>query len=170
MKTLAGSCASSLRKPCPLAQLTSSRVRRSWPSSVLVLLSWVSRSRILLWAARSLESACSLVCSTYTQSTEVRKASWLDRHGWPHPLISHSHPLTHQYAKYSGALEQKLTRGSLSLLSLSPLSPHLSLCVLMFCLHSMSVPVLDSLELELQTAVSCHVGAGNWTWVLKKSN
>jgi hypothetical protein len=25
------------------------------------------------------------------------------------------------------------------------------------------VRVLDSLELELQTVVSCHVGAGNWT-------
>ena len=55
----------------PPARLTSSRLRRSWLSSVLVLLSWVSRSRILFWAARSLEAACSLVCSTCPKGTEV---------------------------------------------------------------------------------------------------
>lgn len=58
----------------PPAQLTSSRLRRSWLSSVLVLLSWVSRSRILFWAARSLETACSLVCSTCPEGTEVELA------------------------------------------------------------------------------------------------
>lgn len=58
----------------PPAQLTSSRLRRNWLSSVLVLLSWVSRSRILFWAARSLETACSLVCSTCPESTEVELA------------------------------------------------------------------------------------------------
>jgi hypothetical protein len=31
------------------------------------------------------------------------------------------------------------------------------------------VMVLDPLELELQTVVSCHVNAGNRTWVLWKS-
>ena len=28
----------------------------------------------------------------------------------------------------------------------------------------------DPLELELKMLVSCHVGSGNWTWVLWKSN
>jgi hypothetical protein len=36
------------------------------------------------------------------------------------------------------------------------------------CLPEKSV--LDPLELELQMAVSCHVSAGNWIWVLWKSS
>lgn len=47
--------------------LTSSLFRRNWFSSVLILLSWVSKSNILDWAALSLAVARSRVCSTYVQ-------------------------------------------------------------------------------------------------------
>lgn len=40
----------------------------------------VSRSRILFWAARSLEAACSLVCSTCPESTEVGLACTTQGH------------------------------------------------------------------------------------------
>jgi hypothetical protein len=45
----------------------------------------------------------------------------------------------------------------------------LPLCALVFCLQ-VSVRVTDSLKLEIQIAVSCHVGAGNQTLVLWKSS
>lgn len=36
--------------------------------------------------------------------------------------------------------------------------------------HRSQKKALDALELELQKAVSFHIGAGNRTWVLHKSN
>ena len=43
--------------------------------------------------------------------------------------------------------------------------PFFIFCVWVFCMY-ICVRMLDPLELELQTGVSCHVGAGNWTWIL----
>ena len=40
---------------------------------------------------------------------------------------------------------------------------YLLLCVLVCWCLSVCVRVSDPLELELQTVVSCHMGAGNWT-------
>jgi hypothetical protein len=47
---------------------------------------------------------------------------------------------------------------------------HVYMCtVYMSGVHGGLKKVLDPLELELSTVVSCHVGAGNQTWVLCKS-
>ncbi len=47
--------------------LTSSLLRRSWPSSFLARLSWLSKSSILDWAECSLDSTRSRLCSTCEQ-------------------------------------------------------------------------------------------------------
>lgn len=51
----------------PHKPLTSSLLRCNWFSSVLFLLSWVSKSNTLDWAALSLETARSRACSTYKE-------------------------------------------------------------------------------------------------------
>lgn len=43
------------------------------------------------------------------------------------------------------------------------------LCAFVFCLHVCLMPP-NPLELELQTAVKCHVSAGSWTQILQKSS
>ena len=43
----------------------------------------------------------------------------------------------------------------------------LLICALVFCLH-VCVRATNPLELEFQTVISSHVGAGIWTWVLWK--
>lgn len=103
----------------PPAQLTSSRLRRSWLSSVLVLLSWVSRSRILFWAARSLETACSLVCSTCPEGTEVELAylTWGapgEERAGPRPLSVSPSALAHCHGEVFGASGRGLTMGATS--------------------------------------------------------
>lgn len=72
-------------KSIPHKPLTSSLLRCSWFSSVLFLLSWVSKPNTLDWAALSLETARSRACSTYIEKqlcyTDVHRRMF-----FPYPL------------------------------------------------------------------------------------
>lgn len=74
-----------------------------------------------------------------------------------------------------------MTEKLMSIIILISVSHHLALaglaflkvicymCIWCFVCMYVCVRVLELLKLELQKVVICHVGVGNWTWVLWKS-